>query len=236
MFQRSLALFFILAALYGAAAEYSIADEGKSVLGGKVTDMEGRAVEGAMVFVYNSPNVKRSADFISGRTDKEGLYRMIIPAGKYWLVARTKYTEDYGPLTLKDRHSGEPRETELASDREIRIDFVVVDLMEAIKIKRGERERSFKITGRIIDEKGSPVSRAYAVANRIKDISGVPDYLSAWVDHDGRFTMYLPRGRYFIGSAESFPPARNYSIDRETEIDADTIMDITRKSPESLSK
>jgi len=55
MFQRSLALFFILPALYGAAAEYSIADEGKSVLGGKVTDMEGRAVEGAMVFVYNSP-------------------------------------------------------------------------------------------------------------------------------------------------------------------------------------
>jgi hypothetical protein len=236
MLRRSFALFFLLAALSGFAAEYSIADEGKSVIKGKVTDVEGRAIEGSMLFVYNSANVKRPADFISARTDKEGRYRMVVPAGRYWLVARSKNTEDYGPLNLKDRHSGDPREAELVSDTEVEIDFVVADLMEAIKIKRGERERPVKITGRIIDEKGSAISGAYAIANRIKEVQGVPDYLSAWVDSEGRFTMYVPRGRYFIGSAVSFPPARDYSVDREADIDADTSLDITGKTRESLSE
>lgn len=237
MLQRSIALFFFIVALSVFAVQYSIAaDEGKAVIRGKVSDVEGKAVEGAMVFVYDSPDVKRAANFISARTDKEGIYRMIVPAGRYWLIARTKNTEDYGPLMLKDRHSGDPIETDLASDREAETDFVVADLMEAMKMKREERERPVKITGRIIDEKGSPVSGAYAIAHRKKEISRVPDYLSAWADSDGRFTMYIPRGRYYIGFAVAFPPGQNYSLNHEAGIDADTTMDILRKTPESPSK
>jgi len=223
-------LFFLLAALSGFSIENSIADNGKAVIKGKVSDVEGRAVEGAMVFVYDSPEVKRAADFISARTDKDGTYRMVVPARRYWLIARTKSTEDYGPLMLKDRHSGDPVETELSPDGEVTTDFIVADLMEAIKMKREERERPVKITGRITDEKGSPVSGAYAIANRKQEITRVPDYLSAWVDSEGRFTMYVPRGRYYIGSASSFPPGENYSMDREAAIDADTAMDIIRKT------
>lgn len=228
--RRSIALLFLLAALSGCAAEHAIADDGKAVIRGKVSDVEGRAVEGAMVFVYDSPDVRRAANFISTRTDKDGIYRMVVPAGRYWLIARTKHTEDYGPLMLKDRHSGDPAETELAPDREAETDFVVADLMEAMKMKREERERPVKITGRITDEKGSPVSGAYAIANRKQEIARVPDYLSASVDSEGRYTMYVPRGRYFIGSALSFPPGQDYSIDQEAGIDADTTMDIIRKT------
>ncbi|RJQ45883.1 MAG: carboxypeptidase regulatory-like domain-containing protein [Nitrospiraceae bacterium] len=236
--QRSIALFFFLAALFCVASDYSMAaDEGTSVIRGKISDAEGLAVEGAMVYLYGSADVKRSADFISARTDKEGKYSMVVPAGKYWLVARSKNTDDYGPLMLKDRHSGDPREADLASGSKVEIDFVVADLMEAIKMKREERERAVKITGRIVDEKGSPVNGAYAIANRNKEISGVPDYLSAWVDHEGRYVIYVPRGRYFIGSALSFPPGHNYSLGLEADIDADTLdMDITRKSTKSRSE
>ena len=109
MLTRSFALSFLLVALFGLSAEYSMAaDHGNSVIMGKVSDVDGKAVEGVMVFLYDSPDVKRSANFISARTDKEGRYRMIVPAGRYWLVARSKNIETYGPLMLKDRHSGDP--------------------------------------------------------------------------------------------------------------------------------
>ena len=109
--------------------------------------------------------------------------------------------------------------------------------MEAMKIKRDERERPVKITGRILDEKGSPITGAYAIANRNKEITGVPDFLSAWVDHEGRFTMYVPRGSYFIGSAVSFPPGQDYSVDQESSIDADrTEVDIIRRSAEHSAR
>lgn len=231
MFRLSFVLLFLLAALPVSGAEISNSDNRNSVLKGKISDMEGRAVEGAMVFVYDSPDVKRAANFISSRTDKEGTYRIVVPAGRYWLVARTKSSEDYGPLMLKDRHSGDPVETDLAPEREAETDFVVADLMEAIKMKRQERERPLKISGRITDEKGSPVSGAYAIANRKQEIARVPDYLSTWVDSEGRYTMYVPRGRYYIGSASSFPPGQDYSMNEETGIDSDTTMDIIRKTP-----
>ena len=57
------------------------------------------------------------------------------------------------------------------------------------KLSSRDRERPVRISGRIIDEKGSPVTKAYAVANKLEKISGMPDYISAWVDPDGRYTL-----------------------------------------------
>jgi hypothetical protein len=102
------------------------------------------------------------------------------------------------------------------------MDFVVADLKEAIRMKRESMERPFKITGRIIDENGTPVRSVYALANRNQELVGIPDYLSAWVDREGRYTLYVPGGKYFIGGAQIFPPGNNYFIYSETTIDADT--------------
>jgi hypothetical protein len=217
------ALFILFAASwYGLAFEYSTAwAEGKSVLKGKVSDAEGQAVEGAMVFVYDSPEVRRPADFISGRTDKDGLFRMVLVPGRYWLIARLKKTEGFGPLLPGDKHSGEPVETELAPDSEVNMDFIVADLKDAIKIRTEAREGSVKISGRILDEKGSPVRGAYAIAHRKEKVSGIPDYLSAWADDEGRYTLYIPRGRYYIGGAVAYPPGQNYFMNGELAIDGD---------------
>ena len=226
------ALFLVLSAWQGMAAEYGTASaEETAILKGRVSDLEGRAVEGARIFVYGSPVVRGPADFISAGTDKEGMFRMIVSPGKYWVVARLKKTEGYGPLLPGDKHSGEAVEVEIASRSEVTMDFIVADLKEAIKIKTKSRERPFKISGRIIDEQGSPVTNAYAFANMHEKVEGIPDYLSSWVDDEGRYTLYVPTGRYYIGGAATFPPDQTYFIKGQMIIDGDrSDLDIIKKA------
>jgi hypothetical protein len=221
----SCAVIMLLAALAAPALA-----AGTSVLKGKVTDVDGRAVEGARVFAYDDQEVRRPANFMSAPTDIDGVFRMVLPAGKYWVVARLKKTEDYGPLMPGDKRS-EPAVAELASDQEVDMDFTVADLREARKLRTQQQEKPVKVSGRIIDEKGSPVTKAYAIAQRGETLAGIPDYLSAWVDSEGRYTLYLPQGTYFIGCATAFPPGRQYVLQEKKVVDGDISgVDIVMKS------
>ena len=228
-------LFIILAVSYSPAVDSSaVFAEGTSVLKGIVSDVEGQAAAGAMVFVYNSPEVRRTADFISAPSDKEGLFRMVLPQGKYWAVARLKKSKEYGPLMPGDRHSGDPEEIEIEPDSEVNMDFVVADLKEAIKMKREAMDRPFRISGKIIDKRGEPVTGAYAIVYKTKEISRIPDYLSAWVDTEGHYTLYIPEGDYYIGGAFTFPPDNNYFIHGKITADADKSgIDIVKKPRDS---
>ncbi len=224
------AVFLFIAAFFISNIPAAYAGD-KTVFRGKVFDVEGKAVEGAKVFVYRSADVRRSADFISAPTDKDGLFSIVLPQGRYWSVARLKRTEGFGPLMPGDKHSGEPIEMEVSSV-EINMNFIVADLKEAIKAKNKNREGAVRISGRVVDEKGSPVTKAYVIANRIGSVaSGFPDYLSAWVDEDGGYTIYVAPGKYSIGVATTFPPGRDYSMCSEMNLDADkTGVDIFLKS------
>jgi len=219
---KILSIIFMLIVMPHLYFEIALAGD-KSVLKGKVLDIEGKAVEGAIVFIYDSPDIKRLADFMSPHTDKEGGFRVVLPSGKYWAVARLKKGESYGPLMPGDKHSGEPREIELDPGGELYMDFVVADLKDAARAKKKIREDYFKIKGKIIDENGLPVRMAYAIANRDEKISGVPDYISAWTDEEGYYTLYVPRGKYYIGSALTFPPGENYNINQEVVIESDSL-------------
>jgi hypothetical protein len=129
-----------------------------------------------------------------------------------------------------DKHSGDPVETDVAPGAGTELDFVVADLSEALKLHARERVGPARLQGRIVDEKGVPVKGAYAIAHRRDKILRVPDFLSAWVGDDGRYTLFLPRGRYYIGSAVKFPPGDDYLVDRQMTVDADTAdVDIVRK-------
>lgn len=229
LFRYFIALFLLLVPAYSAASA-----GGASVFRGRVSDVDGRAVEGARIFVYGAPEVRRSADFISAPTDKDGLFRMVLPPGKFWSIARLKKGEAYGPLMPGDKHSGEPVEIELASGGEVSMDFTVADLKEAQKKKTREREGAVKISGKIVDKNGAPVKGAYAVANRTEKVSGIPEYVSAWVDAEGQYTLYLPRGKFHIGSAVEFPPERTSFMNGQIDVDADrSDFDIVRDSPEN---
>lgn len=217
----SVAFIILLAVLCVPFGDFSGASEETAAVKGNVTDVEGNAVQGAMVFAYTNPDVRRSADFISAPTDKDGLFRMVMPPGKYWLIARFKRSEGFGPLMPGDKHSGDPGELELPAGSEVDMDFIVADLKDAVRIKRESTERPKKISGRISDEKDVPVRGAYAVAYKNKNISRIPDYLSAWVDDEGHYTLYVPEGIYSLGVALAFPPDHNYLMYEEMVIDTD---------------
>jgi hypothetical protein len=213
-----------------AAGPAALAAE-KSLLTGKVSDGAGRPVEGAMVFVYGNPSVRRSADFMSPPTDPDGVYRIFLPPGRYWTVARLKKTEGVGPLMPGDKHSGDPVEVDLISENGAVVDFTVVDLREAIRMREKPREGAVRISGRIVDEKGVALAGVYAVAGRRERVSGIPEYLSAWVGDDGRYTLYVPKGKYHLGSAAAFPQGESYVGSGEIAADADKEgVDIVRKT------
>ncbi len=192
-----------------------------SVLSGRILDVSGNPVEGAKVFVYDGKDIRRPADFISAQTDKDGRFRMVLPAGAYWPVARLKKSGEYGPLMPGDKHSGEPEGVTIAAGAGLVMDFIVADLREAARAKTKVRPDNFKIQGRIIDQNGSAKMDAYAFANSSDGVSGMPDYLSAWVDEEGRYTLYLPGGRFFMGAASQFPSAHGYRGAHKIEVNGD---------------
>lgn len=210
------------------AAGSSASNETK--LFGKVTDAQGNPVEGAMVFAYRSRDVRRTAEFISAPTGKDGSYRLSVTPGMYWLMARVKQTEGFGPLTAGDRHSGDPVEVDIAAGAGVIADFVVLDLKDAMQVRRNEREAAIRLSGRIIDEHGAPVPGAYAIAGSTAAVGRFPEFLSASTDAGGRYVLYLPRGRFYLGAATTFPPESGLVLRREIDADADRQgMDIVLK-------
>lgn len=218
---------FLSLLLFASAA----ATEDAVVFTGRVTDVEGHPVAGARIFVYGSPEVRRNADYISPSTDGDGRFRMVLPRGKYWSIARLKKSGEYGPLMPGDKYSGEPEEIELGSGPEAVLDFTVADIRDALQKKAGERERPALIRGRILDEKGTPIAGAYAFATRSATLSGIPEHLSASADDTGGYALYLPRGRYYLGAALRFPPGQAYFLRGEMTISGDLSgIDIIRPS------
>ena len=193
----------------------------KAVLKGQVLDVKGKAVKGVEIFIYNTPDTRRPADFISARTDSSGRFSITIPPGKYWAVARLRQGEKYGPLMPGDKHSGEPVEIELEAGEEFEDDFMVIDLRDAARLIKKTREDYFKLEGRILDGKGAPLENIYVIANRTKEMSEMPDFLSAWTDEGGHYSLYLPAGTYFIGYAAEFPPGKKIYFYREVHISAE---------------
>ncbi len=201
--------FFTLVSLL-LLASGSASAAGGSGLQGKVIDADGTSVQGARVFAYDNPDIRRPGNYISAPTDQAGAYRLVLVPGRYWIVARMKSEDRYGPLKAGDRHSGEPFEIEIAEGQELSRDFTIFDLKEARKIQTRDRETTVvKVSGRIVDQKGVPVTKAYVIANRTGGRPEIPDYISAWADGQGRYALFVPAGKYYMGAAFAFPPDRS---------------------------
>jgi hypothetical protein len=184
------------------------------ILKGRVTDVKGSAVAGAEVFIYDSTNTRRPADFISGKSDQEGKYSIVLPAGDFRGVARVRQGELYGPLSLGAKHSGEPVPIDNPVDGTAVVDFVVADIRDAAKGKPMTRDDHVKVVGRVLDRDGKPVGSAYVMINRTRNMDGMPDYLSAYTDESGGYTLYIPAGNYFIGVAKQYPPDARLELSR----------------------
>jgi hypothetical protein len=192
-------------------------------LRGRVIDIMTQPVAGAEVYLYDSKQVKRPADFISQKTKTDGSYKLTVPAGEYWAVAILRQTDSsFGPLQVGDRHSGEPLILDLKNKKIKEIDFTVMDLRDAVRHSRKRGDELFEIKGRIVDEHGKPVAMAYVLADsRSKPSPEIPQYLSAWTDIEGKYTMYLPAGGFYVGASTVMPPSQKEDLSRFIEVAED---------------
>ncbi len=203
------------------------------VLKAKVTNLEGKPVSGAKIFLYNSLNIRKPADFITPVTDKGGVVQIELPAGKYWGVARLKMDGLYGPLMPGDKHSGEPQELDAASGKALETIFIVADIREMAQKKRTDATGVARLKGRIVDSQGGGVANAYVFASRGEKVDELPEFISAWTDDDGSYALYLPaEGKFYVGCSTRYPlPAKDIKVKEVIITDGklDIAMDIELK-------
>lgn len=201
----------------------AIAVAGTLSLQGRILDGDGQPVGGAEVYVFDSANVKRPADFISEKTGPDGHYQLALPPGRYWTLAIQRQGEArVGPLGPTDRFSGEPLLFEGGADKQVVNDFTIISLKEAALRNRKRNEELIKVTGRILDLSGVPVAGAYVMADSAPK-GQLPLYLSTWSEADGLYTLFLPKGKIFLGVARVFPPDSDYHLEREADFNDDAV-------------
>lgn len=214
LFQPALLLFFYL---FGAAvlvlppATLLAAEPG--VLQGRILDIDGGPVADGEVYIFDSPNVKRPADFISNRTGPDGSFRVQLPSGNYWGVAVLRRSgARFGPLAYGDKHSGDAAAFELGTGIRRHMDFVVVNLREAARRHKKKSADLVRVTGTIRDSAGRPAVMAYAMAHPMPQFGTLPAFISSWSEAGGSYTLYLEPGRYYLGAALGFPPQDGYNL------------------------
>lgn len=179
-----------------------------AVMKATILDIAGKPVSGVKIFLYESTNVRKPADFISAPSDNAGHVVMTAPSRKYWAVARMKMDSLYGPLMPGDKHSGDPLEIELSDALVSDNVFEVADIRDIGQKKRTGNNDTIKIWGRVLDKDGKPVAGVYVFASKTKEIEFIPEYLSTWTDASGNYVLYVPSIKsLFLGSALQFPPS-----------------------------
>lgn len=213
----STALIFCLilsAPLFGASADDTF------TLQGVVSTLSGEPVQGAEIYAYASGNTRRPADFISSKSGRDGVYRLVLPRASYWGVARIKKGERFGPLQPGDKHSGEPVKIDPDMEKTVTLDFTVADMQElAQRREKGREGLLLEISG-TITAKGTAVAEAYVYARTGRLTATLPEYFSAWTDPAGKYSLKLPAGTYFLGCDKIFPPVDNRANLQETTVTA----------------
>lgn len=176
------------------------------IFAGRVVDVSQQPVAGAGIFVYNTSNVRRAADYIASSSGN-GEFRLTLPAGHYWAVARVRHGgEQYGPLLPGDRHSGGAMEIDITAAQTLEEEFVVADLKETSQLEVKLDTSFLQVGGKLLTKEGAPLAAAYAFARLKETARGIPEYVSAWTDESGQYTLFLPPGTYWLGLAQKFPP------------------------------
>ena len=211
-------LSFILAAASPCSAESNDVE-----LRGRVIDIMTQPVAGAEVYLYDSKQVKRPADFISQKTKSDGIYMLTVPPGVYWAVAILRQSgPSFGPLQVGDKHSGEPLILDLKNKKIEEVDFTVMDLRDAVRHSRKRSEELFEIQGRILDAHEKPLAMAYVIADsRSMPGTEIPRFLSAWTGIDGQYTLYLPAGAFYLGTSTIMPPPAEEELSHFIEVTGD---------------
>lgn len=194
-----------IAALLLIVCSFPVRGATVSRLAGVIADESGRPVAGAELFVYDSPRTRRPADFISPRTGMDGKYLLQLPAGRYWVVARVRQSDKYGPILPGDRHSGDPIEIDLGEEGQ-ELALTVADIRDLARAKEKAKSDVARLSGRILDQDGRAAEGAYAAAWREPVTKRLPDVVSGWTDSTGEYLLFLPAGNFAVSAVQVFPP------------------------------
>jgi hypothetical protein len=200
----------------------TVAAENNFTLQGVVSTLAGKPAADAELYLYTSPNSKRPADFISPKTGKNGAYKMVLPKGIYWGVARIKRGERFGPLMPGDKHSGEPVKIDPEDELSLILNLTVADMQELAQRRNKDRQELAVISG-TVTANGRGVADVYVYAKKDRIAATTPEYFSSGSDSVGRYRMKLPPGNYFLGTAGTFPPEVDSTRLTEVRIAADGV-------------
>lgn len=166
-------------------------------------------VSGVNVYAYkdHSKNLIGVADYMSRGSGADGAYRLDLPPGEYYIVARKRASgSNYGPVVTGDMydHRFQENAVRIKAGRYLEQDFVLTLLKEPLFFQvftEEARKTGTGIRGRILDVDGRPVTGAFATAYMNDDMKRLPDYASTVTDDEGRYILYLPQGgQYYIGA------------------------------------
>jgi hypothetical protein len=144
-------------------------------------------------------------------TDAEGMFRIRLAPGRYYLLARKRKAGGmFGPPG-KDDHIGyyfgnpvEVREKEL---RDVTLEMTSrIDLLEELWFKEGKGAGWFN--GRVTDNAGRPVPGLYVLFYTGSKMSGTPAFIAGPTDGSGDFQVRAAPGRYRLLARSSIggPP------------------------------
>ncbi len=190
---------------------------------GLVRGVSQNPVAKVQVYIYDNENIRRPADYISPPTDTSGEFKITLPPGHYWVVARLRQGEQkFGPLFPGDKHSGSPLEIDVMPGEQVEEEFVIADLKETSQLSVKHDTSFIKVEGVLQTKEGEPVENGYVFANRQSAAKKIPDYVGEWTDKSGKFTLFLPEGTYFFAMATTFPPGSETVPSQKITIETNT--------------
>ncbi len=201
--------------------------EDKPLIRSTVLDIDGKPVPGAYIFFYDSPDTKRAVDLVSPVTDEQGFCEKPVPPGTYWVLARLKREGDFdmGPLMIEDKVSADPLEITVAVGDKLDLTFTVMDLLDTIRTSTKQRNDLNRVSGRIVNKDGDPVKKVFVFANRHNKPVLMPRYFSAWTGEDGRYSIYMPEGKYYLGISSQFAPDLKYTAESPITVEEADLAD-----------
>jgi hypothetical protein len=181
---------------------------GQTGLRGRVVLRDGGApLAGAYVNIYSDTlsNLLGPSQFMSTPTDAAGNYRVVVPPGTYYAVARKRISgHPTGPLETGDYYSEHQRiKVRVEPGKFAIVELPVVPMKAPMFFKNNvaANETSTGIRGQLLDREGKPVAGGFAMAYADKEMKRQPDYASALSDDKGQFIIYLPKGGTFFVAA-----------------------------------
>jgi hypothetical protein len=134
-------------------------------------------------------------------TGEEGLFRVKLPPGKYYLLTRKRLGGGiYGPPGKNDYigyYHGNPVEVRAGETRRVTLETTTrIDLIEEIWFK--DQKGAGWLGGVVTDGDGKPAEGLYVLFYSDGTLAGAPVFVAGPTDGEGRFKVRAAEGEYYL--------------------------------------